>query len=79
MKKLITNNGIVSSGAVLKKYTNEKKGHFLSKKGHFSIKKSNMKIDNLAGNHLKNPTRVQIKSIKNTEIYLPKIEKNRSI
>ena len=38
-----------------------------------------MKIDNLAGNHLKNPTRVKIKSVKNTEIYLPKTEKNRFI
>ena len=26
-----------------------------------------MKIGNLAGNHLKNPTRVKIKSTKNTE------------
>ena len=38
-----------------------------------------MKIDNLAGNHLKNPTRVKIKSIKNTEKYPPKTEKNRFI
>ena len=36
-----------------------------------------MKICNLAGNHLKNPTRVKIKSIKNTEKYPTQKDKNR--